>query len=136
MIHKNNTIETITKITTSITYKTSDGRLFDSEAEAEAWQSAIDTLDQSVMMLKHNFELTSDIEMAYYVYIANKKQLEAFNLKQSYLGLDAFLYEPGYYYYDDEKDEYVNIEKKIRTMQDIMQKLDESINHSQEDTYD
>lgn len=136
MIHKNNTIETITKITTSITYKTTDGRIFDSKAEAEAWQSAIDTLDQSVMMLKHNFELTSDIEMAYYVYIANKKQLEAFNLKQSYLGLDSFLHEPGYYYYDDEKDEYVNIEKKICTMQDIMQKLDESIKHSQEDTYD
>lgn len=107
---------------TTYTYETTDGREFDSKQEAEAWQKAIDTAER-IVMLDSRLRATAEVEMAYFVYIKDHEQLEAFNTKQEELGIESMINEPGYFYYDERFDEYVDIDKELTRLLEIKTKL-------------
>jgi hypothetical protein len=108
---------------TTYTYETTDGREFDSRPEAEAWQKAIDNAER-IVMLDSRFRATDDVEMAYFVFIKDQDQVDAFNAKQANLGLAAVINVPGYYYYDEVSDEYFNVDGRIKDLLGIKAKLD------------
>ena len=108
---------------TTYTYVTTDGRSFDDGCEAEAWQSALDNAEH-IIMLDTKFNLTNEVEMAYFIHVKDQEQVEAFNAKQEDIGIASIIPEPGYYYYDEVPDEYFNIDKEIERLMDIKQKLD------------
>ena len=108
---------------TSYTYETSDGREFDSKLEAEAWQKALDNTNK-IVMLDSRFKMTTEVEMAYHVFVKDQEQLDAFNAMQEYLGIASIIEEPGYYYYDEVPDEYINVDKEIERLLEIKAKLD------------
>ena len=108
---------------TTYTYETTDGREFESKPEAEAWQKAIDNAER-IVMLNSKFRATDDIETAYFVFIKDQEQLEAFNARQADSGFESTIKEPGYYYYDEVPDDYINIDTEIKRMLDIKAKLD------------
>ena len=107
---------------TIYTYETSDGRVFDSEPEAKAWQHAIDTAER-IVMLDSKMNATAEVDMAYFVYIRDQEQLEAFNAKQEEQGIESIIRDPGYYYYDERFDKYVNIDNELERLLGIKQKL-------------
>jgi hypothetical protein len=108
---------------TSYTYETTDGREFESRQEAEAWQKAINN-GKRIVMLDRKFRATDEIEVAYFVLIKNQEQLEAFNTMQTDGGFACIINEPGYYYYDEVEDDYINVDKEIERLFDIKAKLD------------
>lgn len=112
---------------TTYTYETTDGREFESKPEAEAWQKAIDNAER-IVMLDSTFRPTADIETAYFVYIKDQNQVDAFNVKQADLGLATVIHVPGYYYYDEVPDEYFNVDSKIKELNGIKAKLDSAAN--------
>ena len=100
---------------TSYTYETTDGREFDSKPEAEAWQKVLDTAAQLVM-LTSKFERTTESESCFNVYAATRELVNTFNELQEDQGLCARITEPGYYYYDEVSDEFVNIDREIERL--------------------
>lgn len=112
---------------TSYTYETTDGREFDSKPEAEAWQKAIDNAER-IVMLDSQFRPTTDIETAFFVYLKDQGQVDAFNTKQADLGLATEIIAPGYYYYDEVPDEYFNVDGRIKDLLGIKAKLDNVMN--------
>jgi hypothetical protein len=108
---------------TTFTYETTDGREFDSKPEAEAWQKAIDNAVR-IVMLDSKFRATDEIEGAYFVFIKDQEQLEAFNTRQIDGGFASIIKEPGYYYYDEVEDDYINVDAEIRRLLNIKAKLD------------
>lgn len=107
---------------TSYTYETTDGREFDSKQKAEAWQKAIDNAER-IVMLDSKFRATDEIEMAYFVFIKDQEQLEAFNTRQADGGFESNIKEPGYYYYDEVPDDYISVDTEIKRLLDIKAKL-------------
>ena len=107
---------------TTYTYETTDGREFDSEFEATKWQKALDNAD-NITMLDSKFNLTTEVEMAYHVFVKDQEQVDAFNVKQEDLGIASIIQEPGYYYYDEVSDEYINVDNEIKRLLDIKAKL-------------
>ena len=108
---------------TTYTYETSDGRSFDNKHEAETWQKALDNADK-IAMLDSKFNLTDEVEMAYFLFVSDQEQVDAFNTKQEDLGIASVVPEPGYYYYDEVPDEYINVDKEIERLMNIKYKLD------------
>ena len=100
---------------TSYTYETTDGREFDSKPEAEAWQKVLDTSSQ-LIMLTSKFKRTTESESCFNVYAATPELVDTFNAMQDDQGLCARLSEPGYYYYDEVSDEFVNIDGEIERL--------------------
>ena len=112
---------------TTYTYETTDCREFDSKPEAEAWQRAIDKAEH-IVMLDSQFRPTTEIETAFFVYLKDQEQVDAFNAKQADLGLATVIHTPGYYYYDEVPDEYFNVDGIIKDLLGIKAKLDNVMN--------
>lgn len=112
------------KILTHInySYETADGRHFDTKHEAEEWQHMLDHIGR-VVMLDSKFKPTSEVEIAYHVFVEDHAQLAAFNAKQRYLGIESILTAPGYFYYDDHTDKYINVDDEIARLAAIKSAL-------------
>lgn len=108
---------------TSYTYETSDGREFDDLDEAGAWQKVLDSTSQ-LIMLTNRFKPTRDPECCFNLYVANSDLVETFNALQDNLGLAARISAPGYYYYDEVSDEFINIDKEIERLLEVKAKID------------
>ena len=111
------------KTHTTYTYETSDGREFDEAREAEQWQEYIEAL-KGITMLDSKFHNTTDHSEAFYVHIKTWTQQEAFEALQVYEGMGAHIPEPGYWYYDDCTDSYVDVIKERDRLQSIIETLD------------
>lgn len=111
------------KIHTTYTYETSDGREFDLAEEAEQWQEYLDIL-KNITMLDCRFNKTADVCSAIYVCIKSHEQLDAFEAMQHYEGMGAHIPEPGYWYYDDCTDSYVDAVEERDRLQSIIETLD------------
>ena len=108
---------------TTYTYETSDGRTFEDDREAaEHWQQSLDNLS-GITMLDSKFNKTSHHDEAFYVHIKTWEQQEAFEALQVYEGMGAHIPKPGFWYYDECADSYVNIAEEIDKLQDMISKL-------------
>jgi hypothetical protein len=108
---------------TTYTYETSDGRTFDDDREAaEHWQQSLDNLS-GITMLDSKFNKTLRHDEAFYVHIKTWEQQEAFEALQLYEGMGAHIPKPGFWYYDECTDSYVNIAEEINKLQDMISKL-------------
>lgn len=110
------------KTHTTYTYETSDGREFDIAEEAEQWQEYLDIL-KNITMLDCRFNKTADVDSAIYVCIKSYEQLDAFEAMQAYEGMCAHIPEPGYWYYDDCTDSYVNVDEEQNKLREIKKRL-------------
>lgn len=108
---------------TTYTYETSDGREFEDKLEAEAWEESLEKL-RSIVMLNSKFKPTSKIDSAFFVHIRTWEEQEAFATAQLYEGLTAYIPEPGYWYYDERTDEFVDAVKERDRLQSIIETLD------------
>ena len=111
------------KTHTTYTYETTDGREFDIAEEANEWQEHLEAL-KGITMLDSKFQNTTDHTEAFYVHIKTWKQQEAFEALQAYEGMGAHITEPGYWYYDDRTDSYVDAVKERDRFQSIIETLD------------
>jgi uncharacterized protein YneR len=111
------------KTHTTYTYETSDGREFDDAQEAQEWQDHLEAI-KGITMLDSKLQNTADHTEAFYVHIKTWQQQEAFEALQAYEGLCAHIPEPGYWYYDDSIDSYVNAVKERDRFQSIIETLD------------
>jgi hypothetical protein len=111
------------KTHTTYTYETSDGRDFDLAEEAEQWQGYLEIM-KNITMLDCRFSNTNDVCSAIYVHIKNNEQLDAFEAMQAYEGICAHISKPGYWYYDDCTDSYVDAVKERDRLQSIIETLD------------
>lgn len=111
------------KTHTTYTYETTDGREFDIAEEAGEWQKALEVIKR-VTMLDNKFKPTSDISSAFFVRIKNNTELDAFEAMQVYEGMCAHISKPGYWYYDDCTDSYVDAIKERDRLQSIIETLD------------
>ena len=111
------------KTHTTYTYETTDGREFDIAEEANEWQEQLEAL-KSIIMLDSKFQNTTDHTEAFYVHIKTWEQQEAFEALQAYEGMGAHITEPGYWYYDDCTDSYVDVVKERDRLQSIIETLD------------
>jgi hypothetical protein len=111
------------KTHTNYTYETSDGREFDDAKEAQEWQEYLE-LSKTITMLDSKLNNTTDHTEAFYVHIKTWQQQEAFEALQAYEGMGAHIPEPGYWYYDDCIDSYVDAVKERDRLQSIIETLD------------
>jgi hypothetical protein len=111
------------KTHTIYTYETSDGREFDDAREAEEWEEHLE-LSKNIIMLDSKFKPTTDHTEAFYVHIKTLQQQEAFEALQVYEGMGAHIPKPGYWYYDDCTDSYVDAVKERDRLQSIIETLD------------
>lgn len=111
------------KTNTTYTYETSDGREFDDPNEAHEWQQVLEEI-KGITMLDSKFKTTADHTEAFYVHIKTWPQQEAFEALQLYEGMGSHIQEPGYWYYDDCTDSYVDAVKERDRMQSIIETLD------------
>ena len=112
---------------TTYTYETSDGRRFEGDIEAaELWQKTLNNLS-GIIMLDNKFNKTTHHDEAFYVRIDTWEQQEAFEDMQLYEGMGAHIPKPGYWYYDDCTDSYLNIVSERDRFQEMLTKLDLSI---------
>jgi hypothetical protein len=110
------------KTHTTYTYETTDGREFDDAQEAQEWQEHLE-LSKNITMLDSKFQNTTDHTEAFYVHIKTWQQ-EAFEAMQVYEGMVAHIPKPGYWYYDDCTDSYVDAVKERDRLQSIIETLD------------
>ena len=75
-------------------------------------------------MLDSKFCYTTDISEACYVHIKTWQQQEAFEAIQHYEGIDAHIPKPGYWYYDDCTDSYIDAANERDRLQSIIETLD------------
>ena len=111
------------KTRTTYIYETSDGREFESESEAEAWEGYLNIF-KTITMLDYKFRPTKVIDAVFYVYIETWEQLETFMLIQDYFGITARIDKPGYYYYDEAFDKYIDISRELVKLHDMIEALD------------
>ena len=111
------------KTHTTYTYETSDGREFDVVEEAEEWQEHLENI-KSVVMLDNKFRRTDRTDEAYYVHIKTQAQLEAFEALQAYEGLASHVTSLGYWYYDEDMDEFIDVKEEMDRLQSIIESLD------------
>lgn len=74
-------------------------------------------------MLDPKFCYTTDTSKACYVHIKTWQQQEAFEAIQHYKGIDAHIPKPGYWYYDDCTDSYVDVDEELNSLREIKQRL-------------
>ena len=110
------------KTHTTYTYGTSDGREFDIADEAHEWQDHLENI-KGITMLDSKFCYTTDISEACYVHIKAWQPHEAFEALQHYEGIDAYIPKPGYWYYDDGTDSYIDVDEELNSLRDIKQRL-------------
>ena len=101
------------------TYETSDGRIFDDEAEARKWQTYLSDLE-TVCMLDIDREPEKRVDHVMYVHVKTPAQVEAFNEVHEYLGMYGRINEPGYYRYNDMTGKFVNVKTEIEDLQGII----------------
>jgi hypothetical protein len=111
------------KTHTTYTYETTDGREFDDHQEAVDWQLALEDI-KTITMLDNKFCNTHEVTSAYYVHIKTLSQLKAFEAMQNYEGMCAHIDALGYWYYDDNTDQYVSVRKEMDRLQSIIETLD------------
>ena len=111
------------KTHTTYTYETTDGREFDDANEAKEWQGHLEVFNR-ITMLDSKFQNTTDNSEAFYVHIKTWEQQEAFGARQAYEGMGAHIPKPGYWYYDDCTDSYVDVVKERDRLQSIIETLD------------
>lgn len=109
------------------TYETTDGRSFNDDKKAHLWQKVLDNIDETIMF-NDNFTRTKNVDEAFYVHIKNQDQLEAFAAKQQDEGLFGTISEIGYWYYNENLEEYINIDSEITRLMDIKLKMDKGEN--------
>jgi hypothetical protein len=110
------------KTRTTYTYETSDGREFDLAEEAEQWQEHLENI-KGITMLDSKFQYTKDHSEAFYVHIKTWQQQEAFEALQVYEGMGAHIPKPGYWYYDDCTDSYIDVDEELNRLKEIKQRL-------------
>jgi uncharacterized protein YneR len=111
------------KTHTTYTYETTDGREFDIAEEAQKWQEQLEIL-KGITMLDSKFQNTADHSEAFYVHIKTNDQQEAFEALQAYEGMCAHIPKPGYWYYDEYTDSYVDAVEERDRLQSIIETLD------------
>lgn len=111
------------KTHTTYTYETTDGREFDDRQEAEKWQDHLENI-KGVVMLSNRFCNTTRVDEAFYVRIKTPAQLEAFKAFNAYEGSQADIDAIGYWYYDDDADTYISVQKEMDRLQSIIESLD------------
>ena len=111
------------KTHTTYTYETTDDREFNDAREAQEWQDHLENI-KGITMLTDKFLDTKDLSEAFYVHIKTWQQQEAFEALQFYEGMGAHIPEPGYWYYDDCTDSYVDAVKERDRLQSIIETLD------------
>ena len=104
---------------TTYTYETSDGQEFDDKQEAEEWQEKLSLLE-NIRMLDFTEKPTKNFEDVYYVYIETEEQAQAYNKIQKDIGLGAQVKGPGYYRYDERKDDFVEVKSELERLQHIV----------------
>lgn len=116
-------------VTKTVTYKyyTSDGTEFEDEIEAKEWQTQLNIMKQ-ITMLNEKFKATTSPDYAYYVHIKTDDEVKGFSAIQDYYGLSGKITKPGYYRYDCDNDEYVNIEEEIQNLFNILKQLNNEDN--------
>ncbi len=110
------------KTHTTYTYETTDGREFDDAQEAQEWQDHLENI-KGITMLDSKFQYTKDHSEAFYVHIKTWQQQEAFEAMQYYEGMGAHIQKPGYWYYDDCTDSYVDVDEELNRLREIKQRL-------------
>lgn len=113
-------VERIEKI--NYLYRTSDGREFRNEQDANAHENRINSLN-TVAMLNENFVQTMDTGLAFFVLIENIAQLEAFKYSLIQNGYTCNITEPGYYYFDEDCDLFFNIDAQIERLHNMKNRL-------------
>lgn len=113
----------LVKTHTTYTYETTDGREFDDPNEARNWQEYLEAI-KTITMLDSKFQKTANQTEAFCVHIKTWTQQEAFETMQAYEGIEARIPEPGYWYYDDCTDQYVDAVKERDRLQSIIETLD------------
>jgi hypothetical protein len=111
------------KTHTTYTYETSDGREFDDAQEAQEWQDHLENI-KGITMLDSKFKPTKDHSEAFYVHIKTWQQQEAFEALQYYEGMGGHIPKPGYWYYDDCTDSYIDVVEERDRLQSIIETLD------------
>lgn len=111
------------KTYTTYTYETTDGREFDDKQEALEWQLALEDF-KTITILDSKFCNTHEVTSAYYVHIKTLPQLKAFQMMQEYEGLYGKIDALGYWYYDNNTDQYVSVRKEMDRLQSIIETLD------------
>ena len=106
-------IEKIEKIT--YLYKASDGQTFTDEHEANLYENKINTL-KTIPMLDANFRVETNVGHAFYILIENEEQLVALRDALFAEGYSCNIAKPGFYYYDENHDSYINIESEIEQL--------------------
>jgi hypothetical protein len=113
------------------TYKTTDDRKFDDKSDATIWQQYL-TILESIFMLNSNMQPVTelaDLDCVHYVNIETPEQLEAFNaVSQYYCGQDSVLPKPGYFYYSDSLDTFVDAENEILKTKERLTRLQSIVN--------
>lgn len=109
---------------TTYIYETTDGREFKYESMARAWQEALDTIDE-IVILDSDFE-PEWITSAYYIFIKTEKQYKALRSVFDYHGIDEYhsISGVGYWYYDENSDTFKNLEKELSWLHGVKSKLD------------
>ena len=112
------------KIKKTVTYKyyTSDDTEFEDEIEAKEWQTYLNIMEH-ITMLDERFKVTTAADSAYYVHIKTDDDVKGFSAIQDYYGLSGEITKPGYYRYDENNDEYVDIEAEIQSLTSIINQL-------------
>lgn len=110
------------KTHTIYTYETSDGREFDDAQEAQEWQDHLENI-KGITMLDSKFQNITDHSEAFYVHIKTWQQQEAFEALQYYEGMGSHIPKPGYWYYDDCTDSYVDVDEELNRLKEIKQRL-------------
>ena len=101
------------------TYETSDGQEFDDKQEAMEWQEKLSLLE-NVRMLDASERPTKAFDCTYYVRIETEEQAQAYNQIQKDIGLGAQVKGPGYYRYDERKDDFVEVKSELEKLQHIV----------------
>ena len=117
------------------TYETSDGREFDDRQEAQEWQEKVSLLE-NVRMLDFTEKPTKNFEDVCYVYIETEEQARAYNEIQKYIGLCAQVKGPGYYRYDERKDDFVEVKSELEKLQHIVDILSQDYRRKRHETND
>lgn len=101
------------------TYETSDGREFDDKQEAQEWQEKLSRFE-GIRMLDFKEQPTKSFEDVYYIHIETEEQAQAYNEIQKYIGYRSNVNGPGYYRYDERKDDFVDVKSELEKLQHIV----------------
>lgn len=113
------------KIITHNIYETADGREFDSMFDANEWQKKL-SLVENMLILNDEYEPAIIYDDFTYVFVETDEQVEAFNAVQEYHNYYGRLSGTGYYYYNYKTNRFINIELRIKELENIIKKIKDS----------